>query len=186
LLLLCCSFFEGSVAELQQSRNALLPISLAEYQMITSKPYQSKLVPYEAEIVAWRRSRPPMSYARIANLLHDKHDLQVTRTTVFRFIKVRYRGRKGAYFGHSAERSFERTNLKIAGSTPKPCGSDQTADPWDAIERLKKEAQARSQFRKQPLLKTFTPSNQYNLTLLSPEEAEAFKKKLSQEIDQGE
>jgi hypothetical protein len=154
--------------------------------MITNKPYQSKLVPYEADIVAWRRSRPPMSYARIANLLHDKYDLLVTRTTVFRFIKVRYHGRKGSYFGHSPERSFERTNPKIAGSTPKPCASDKTADPWDAIERLKKEAKARSQFRRQPLLKTFTPSNQYNLTRLSPEEAEAFKRKLSREIEQGE
>jgi hypothetical protein len=82
-------------------------------------------------------------------------------------------GRKSSYWGRSPEPSFEITNAEIAVSTPRPCGTDKTADPWEAIERLKKAAQARSQFRKQPLLKTFTPSYQYTLTRLSPEEAEA-------------
>jgi hypothetical protein len=82
-------------------------------------------------------------------------------------------GRKSSYWARSPEPSFETTNAEIAVSTPRPCGTDKTADPWEAIERLKKDAQARSQFRKQLLLKTFTPSNQYNLTRLSPGEAEA-------------
>jgi hypothetical protein len=82
-------------------------------------------------------------------------------------------GRKSSYRDHSPEPSFETTKVEIAASTPRPCGTDNTANPWEAIERLKKAAQARSQFRKQPLLKTFTPSYQYTLTRLSPEEAEA-------------
>ncbi len=129
-----------------------------------------------------------MPYAQIVEHLRQQHGLTIQRAAIFKFVKVRSRGRKIYCFARKPEPANKNCQKEIlTASIPlqKP-SSPQTKDPWDAIERLKKEAKARSQFRKQPLLKTFTPSNQYNLTRLSPEEAEAFKRKLSQEIEQGE
>jgi len=40
---------------------------------VNGKPYQSCLAPYEDEIIALRRRKLPMSYAKIAQYLHEKH-----------------------------------------------------------------------------------------------------------------
>jgi hypothetical protein len=155
---------------------------------MAGKPYQSLLVPHEQEIRQLRSRRPPMPYAQIVEHLRQKHGLTIQRAAIFKFVKVRSRGRKVYCFARKPELASKNCQKEILTACiplQKP-SSPQTKDPWDAIERLKQEAKARSQFRKQPLLKTFTPSNQYNLTRLSPEEAEAFKKKLSQEIEKRE
>jgi hypothetical protein len=64
---------------------------------VPGKPYQSVLIPYEDEINLLRHRRPPYSYARIATILQEKHQISVCRETVFKFVKVRTRGRK-VYF----------------------------------------------------------------------------------------
>src|SRR6058998_2100289 len=58
------------------------------------KPYRSCLIPYEDEIFALRRRRPPTTYAQIADLLRQKYDLTIQGPAIFKFIKVRSRGRK--------------------------------------------------------------------------------------------
>jgi hypothetical protein len=155
---------------------------------MAGKPYQSLLVPYEQEILQFRSRRPPMPYAQIVEYLRQQHGLTIQRVAIFKFVKVRSRGRKVYCFARKREPASKNCQKEIlTASIPllKP-SSPQTKDPWEAIEQLKRDAQARSHSRKEPLLKTFIPSNQYNLTRLSPEEAEAFKKKLSQEIDKRE
>ena len=39
--------------------------------------YHSRLIPYEKEIVTLRRQKPPMPYARIAELLMEKYNLSI-------------------------------------------------------------------------------------------------------------
>ena len=57
--------------------------------MPQNKPYQSCLRPYEDEIFELRRKRPPVPFSKIAELLHEKHQLKVNREAVFKFVKVR-------------------------------------------------------------------------------------------------
>src|SRR5881628_745851 len=58
------------------------------------KPYRSSLIPYQDEIVTLRRRRPPMPYSQIAELLWQKYNLSIQAPAIFKFIKVRSRGRK--------------------------------------------------------------------------------------------
>ncbi len=121
------------------------------------KPYQSALIPYEDEIIALRHRRPPTSYALIAELLLQKYKLSICRETIFRFVKVRSRGRK-VY-------SYQRDVAPASSKSVKP--APQPADPGS---------------RPQPKPKwEFKYSERYNLTRLSDEEAEARRKKLEEE-----
>ncbi len=58
------------------------------------RPYRSSLIPYEEEILSLRCRRPPMPYSQISELLNQKYQLKVCRETIFKFIRVRSRGRK--------------------------------------------------------------------------------------------
>src|SRR5947208_10025704 len=69
------------------------------------KPYRSSLIPYEDEIVALRRRRPPMPYSRIAELLRQKYNFNIQRVAIFKFIKVRSRGRKVYSYSRSTSES---------------------------------------------------------------------------------
>jgi hypothetical protein len=124
---------------------------------MTGKPHQSSLIPYEDEITSLRRRRPPMPYVQIADLLRQKYNLVIQPPAIFKFIKVRSRGRKVYSYrpnGHIEKRPSVLPALKRAnpasGSTPKP------------------------KFE-------YTYSNRYNLTRLPPEEAAAIRKKLEEE-----
>jgi hypothetical protein len=64
-----------------------------------TKPYQSKLIQYEEEIMRLRRRRPPTTYACIADTLRQKYNLVIHRSAICKFIKVRNRGRK--VYGYS-------------------------------------------------------------------------------------
>ena len=132
------------------------------------KPYQSASIPYEDEIIALRHRRPPMSYARIADLLFQKYKLSVCRETIFRFVKVRSRGRK--VYGYTRNASAEKSASALAAPQPAAPGSHPPAAAAVTAERKP----AKPTFR-------FTPSKRYNLTRLSPEEAGARRKKLEEE-----
>src|SRR6266545_6895134 len=122
------------------------------------KPYQSALIPYEDEIIALRHRRPPTLYARIADLLFQKYKLSVCRETIFRFVKVRSRGRK--VYGYTRNASPEKSasvqpasKLAVPASLPPPIAALNT-----------EERSADFEFR-------FTLSEPYNLRRLPPEEA---------------
>ena len=131
------------------------------------KPYQSALIPYEDEIIALRHRRPPTLYARIADLLFQKYKLSVCRETIFRFVKVRSRGRK--VYAYTRNVSAEKSASALVAPQPAP-GSHPPAAAAVTAERKP----PKSTFR-------FTPSKHYNLTRLSPEEAAARRKKLEEE-----
>ena len=127
-----------------------------------TKPYQSKLIPYEDEIKKLRRSRPPMTYQRIAELLREKYNLTIQRAAIFKFLKVRSRGRKVYAFD---PRFFEK-EAAMFRVTKSGSGSQQAG-------RTAPATTTHPEFR-------FTPSDRYNLTRLPPEEAAARRKKLEE------
>jgi hypothetical protein len=111
------------------------------------KPHQSSLIPYEIEILALRHRRPPMPYAEIAELLRQKYNLVVQAPAIFKFMKVRSGGRKVFSYGRN-----------VASEKPIPImASSQNA--------------ARKTAPQQKPIFNYTPSDRYNLTRISPEEA---------------
>ncbi len=118
------------------------------------KPYKSSLLPYEEEIVALRGQKPPMPYAEIAQLLWQKYNLCIQRAAIFKFIKVRSRGRKMYCYHGSPTRK-------------KPISLPLRTDPSS-------NSSAKPTFE-------FTYSERYNLKRLPKDEAAAIRKKLEEE-----
>ena len=121
------------------------------------KPYQSCLIPHENEIIVLRQRRPPMPYAQIAELLREKYQLRVCRETIFKFLRVRSRGRK--VFSYLRNVHTEKAPSVLLA--PKPANPDSSSAPKPKFE--------------------FTYSERYNLKRLPPEEAAAIRKKLEAE-----
>ena len=121
------------------------------------KPHHSSLIPYEIEIVSLRHRRPPMPYSQIADLLWQKYNLAIQAPAIFKFIKVRSRGRKVYGYG--------RNVFSEKPTTVVPIPKHKDPEPQDQQE---------------PFF-NYTPSDRYNLTRLPPEEAARRRKKLEEE-----
>ena len=124
---------------------------------MAGKPYQSCLIPYENEILALRRRRPPVSFSRISELLRNEHQLSVCRQTVCKFLKVRARNTK--MFGKRP--NMVQENALAVSLKPQPTNA-KTVSP------------------EKPFF-NFPYSETYNLHRLPPEEAAARRKKLEAE-----
>jgi hypothetical protein len=111
------------------------------------KPNQSCLIPYEAEILSLRHRRPPMSYKKIAAWLCQEHHIDVCRETIFKFLRVRSRGRKVFSYGWKVHSN-------------KPTASIPSTQ----------RATSSSPAKRKPVFEYIT-SDRYNLTRISPEEA---------------
>jgi hypothetical protein len=121
------------------------------------KPHHSSLIPYEIEIVSLRQRRPPMPYSQIADILRQKYNITIQAPAIFKFIKVRSRGRRVYSYGRNI------CSPKPAEIIPTPKHRDP--EPSD---------QPRPFFN-------YKPSDRYNLTRLPPEEAARRRKKLEEE-----
>jgi hypothetical protein len=157
---------ETQAATEQPHVAALLPLCPISQQIrsdevkqikMSVKPYQSTLIPYEDEILSMRHQRPPMTYAEIAEVLRHRHHLNVCRETIFKFIKVRSRGRK--VYAYARDVFSE----KLATVVP-----------------IQKRKDTSPQEQQEPFF-NYTPSDRYNLTRLPPEEAARRRKKLEEE-----
>jgi hypothetical protein len=131
------------------------------------KPFQSKLIAYEAEIAALRTTRPPTPYARIAEILRERYALSVHRDTIHSFVRVRSHGRKVFCFARLLEASCQDLNAKISTGR-KPSGLELSALSATA------DGRPRPRF-------DYIPSDRYNLTRLTPEQVTALKKQLEGE-----
>ena len=116
------------------------------------KPFQSCLIPHQVEIAVLRSQRPPVSYARIAEILQEKHGLAIHRAAIAKFVKVRAKGRKVYFYRREA-----------AARKPTP-----------AVESNVAPQKSKPKFE-------FQYSERYNLHRLPPEEAAAIRKKLEAE-----
>ena len=169
---------------------------------MSGKPYQSSLIPHEEEIIAMRQQRPPMPYAQIAAVLREKHGLVIQRAAIFKFVKVRSRRRK--VYGYLRTITEKKTAPSIT-APPDPSGSLQSATRPATTNQSAptrsgaKPSQVPSRAATSPVdfiplkrdqpstlrrrLKTFTPSAEYNLERLTPEQMESFLKELDEELN---
>jgi hypothetical protein len=154
---------------------------------MSGKPYQSMLIPYEEEILDLRKRRPPVAYARIAEVLREKYQISIQRAAVFKFVKVRSRWKRQAA---REKRSAPTTlNTALAGGLNLPAhpSSDALLPSSQGTEhrRPSLDWQKEKPASTGKTLRTFTPSNEYNLTRLTPEEAAAFVEQLRREKNGG-
>jgi hypothetical protein len=107
------------------------------------KPYQSVLIPYETEIRLLRRRRPPMTYAKIAGHLRQKHGLVIQPPAIYKFLKVRSRGRKVFGFGRDYQPAQNAATPKPATVEPKPKFDFQYSERYNLHRLPPEEAAAR-------------------------------------------
>jgi hypothetical protein len=130
------------------------------------KPFQSSLIPYGTEIFLLRSCKPPVSYARIADLLRQNYGLNIQRAAIGKFVKARSGGRKVYFF---------RKDVAAKKSLP----ARSAAQPVPAGSRAVVASNTQPQLPKPKF--EFTYSERYNLHRLPPEEAAARRKKLEAE-----
>ncbi len=134
---------------------------------MSGKPFQSSLIPYQNEIAALRASRPPVSYARIADLLREKYGLSIQRAAIAKFVKVRS-GRRKVYFFLKEVASRKKAQAQEATPATQPAQAARAPQPASANSE---QQQPKARFE-------FTYSERYNLTRLPPEEAARRRKEL--------
>jgi len=145
---------------------------------VAGKTYQSCLVPFEKEIIALRRKKPPTPYAKIAEYMQEKHQIKVCRETIFSFIKIRAKGYKSCKYAWTIESTNDvnQQTTEVPLLLPKQTVSEVRETP------------------KQPVaVKSVTPTKQfpevefkmewsdvYNLTRMSDEEAAERNKRIEE------
>src|SRR6266498_2845475 len=94
------------------------------------KPYKSSLIPYQDEIIEMRRRKPPVPYTEIAELLRQKYNLAIQPPAIFKFIKVRSRGRKV----YSYHREATAATSKPLRPAPQPADPGSRPPPKPKFE----------------------------------------------------
>ena len=143
---------------------------------MAGKPYQSCLIPYEAEIVALRRRKPPMPFSQIAEFLREKYQITIRRESIYSFIKIRARGFKPCKYAWSIDPATT-ANIRPAPETPTLERPLSSQTPSQRISDKPKPAAVISQLTdfEMPFSET------YNLHRLSPEDAAALLKQIEEE-----
>jgi len=149
-------------------------------------PYRSKLTPFEAEIADLRRTRPPTPYIEIVRILKERHGLTVQVSTLFNFVKVR---RKWDRLQSLAPQPPLSTIARGAPTQPRLQNQRHRSAPRsEATPDRSVTAAPRSGnaplLRPHPggrTLKSFTPSAEYNLERLTPEQMAEWLAELKRE-----
>jgi hypothetical protein len=89
------------------------------------RPWQSRLIPYEEEILELRRRRPPMPFEQIVARLAARHGVKVHLDTVHNFVKVR----SGLY----RENSRKHRSVGPIAKSPAPTASLPEKSGWDSL-----------------------------------------------------
>jgi len=143
--------------------------------MTALRPYRSKLQPFEAEIAAMRQKRPPTPYREIVKILRDRYGVFVQLSTLANFVKVRSRGRRTTYlFGPPWHRLKDSLHDKSKQPLARALGLEYNGNAQGGKTECR-VSRPRGRV-------TFTPSEHYNLTRLTPEEAAALEMKLNEEL----
>jgi hypothetical protein len=154
--------------------------------MIVSRPYRSKLTPFEEEIASLRRTRPPTPYSEIVRLLKDRHGLTVQVSTLFNFVKVR---RKWDRLQRLAARLPLPTITRGVPTQPRPqnqryrsapCSETTPVHPVKTVPRSINAPLPRQNPRGRTM-KSFIPSAEYNLERLTPEQMAEWLAELKRE-----
>jgi len=147
-------------------------------------PYRSKLTPFEAEIAQLRRTRPPTPYSEIVRVLKERHGLAVQVSTLFNFLKVRRKWDRRHRLASQPSRSnvIGSASVQPGLSKQRPrWASPAEATPIHATAARSKEAPVLRQNPSGRTLKSFTPSAEYNLERLTPEQMAEWLAELKRE-----
>jgi len=148
-------------------------------------PHQSRLAAFEQEIVDLRRRRPPTPYRQVLRLLRQKHGVQISLHALYSFVQVRKKW----------ERIHRSAGKCLAGPTERPSRVSTSIKPATAVPVGAKAAPAHPvtatprpvnipPLRQNPTgrtLKSFTPSAEYNLERLTPEQMAEWLAELKRE-----
>ena len=137
-------------------------------------PRRSSLIPYENEIIALRRKKPPIPYSQIAELLCEKYQITIRKEAVFKFLKIRARGYKPCKYAWNIEPGNTNDRPIIKTPTLKKEPSLQTPKQPVADKPKPRDTSPESEDLEMPFSET------YNLDRVSPEEAAARLKKLKE------
>ena len=146
-----------------------------QFSMKGAMPYRSKLTPFEAEIVDLRRTRPPTPYTEIVRRLKERHGLQVQVSALFNFVKVRRKWDRLYSLASQPSLSTVARSASVQSRLPTQTSrSEPRAEttPVHTGKSVPRAAQAPVP-RQNPsgrTLKSFTPSAEYNLERLTPEQ----------------
>ncbi len=133
------------------------------------KPFQSCLIPYQQEIATLRSESPPVSYARIAEILQEKYGLRIRRAAIAKFVKVRSGGRKAYVYRRQIA---ARRKAALAASMQKSTHSPEKATIVNPAPGDQEQSKPKFELKY---------SERYSLTRLPPEVAAARRKKLEEE-----
>ena len=153
---------------------------------MNEKPHQSCLEPFNDEIIALRRRKRPMSCAKIAKYLQDKHQITVHRQTVYDFLKVRAKGFKPCKYAWEIE-PVNNAN-QPATEVPSVSAKPQTTVSVQAVKAVQKEVtqpevketEQTVKYPSRDFDEIFQYSETYNLTRLSEEEAAERNRRLDE------
>jgi len=110
---------------------------------MTGKPHQSSLIPYENEIINLRHRRPPVPYTQIAELLHEKYNLMVQAPAIFKFIKVRSRGRKVYSYGRNVQSEKPAAKSNPVNAQPRSDWNFKYSERYNLTRLSPEKAAAR-------------------------------------------
>ena len=137
-------------------------------------PHQSRLAAFEREIAGLRSRRPPTSYRQILCLLRQKHGVEISLHALYSFVQVRKKwDRIHRSATECAARSAQippRVSTPIKPATEFPVSPK--AVPAHPVTAAPQPGNA-PPLRQNPggrTLKSFTPSAEYNLERLTPEQ----------------
>jgi hypothetical protein len=145
-------------------------------------PYRSKLIPFEAEIADLRRKRPPTPYTEIVRVLKERHGLVVQVSTLFNFVKVRRKWDRLHRLSSQPSRSTAGASASPQPSLPKlGTRSPSRAEASHTAVPRNGQSPAVPQNPSGRTLKSFTPSAEYNLERLTPEQMAEWLAELKRE-----
>ena len=148
---------------------------------MTKTNYDSCLAPFEKEILALRRKRPPMSFPKIAEYLREKHQISVRRQTIEAFLKVRVKGYKLCKYAWDIKLDSEANTQPTPEAppviqTPIPKPPPPAAQPTPTTAATPATAK-----EEQPVKFSYKYDPEKSLTHMPPELVEARRKELEQE-----
>jgi len=145
-------------------------------------PRQSRLVPFEREIGDLRARRPPTPYRQILCLLRKKHGVQTSLHALYSFVQVR---KKWDRVHRSATDSSiskpPRVSPPLKPVLAVPAGAKAVLDRPAAAAPRSANVQLPRQNPSGRTLKSFTPSSEYNLERLTPEQMAEWLAELKRE-----
>jgi len=146
-------------------------------------PHQSRLAAFEQEIGDLRRRRPPTSYRQILCLLRQNHGVEISLHALYSFVQVRKKWdkihRSAAEHTASSAQRPPRVSTPIKPATTVPASAKAApapvtvAQPGNALLPRKSPGER--------TLRSFTPSAEYNLERLTPEQMAEWLAELKRE-----